>query len=145
MTPRRSSTFSSSGTVHGSFSNGICQYSSYFSTGASRTSIFFATALALGDLGRDAGHALDLVGRHDRAAGEAPDAAVDDANAEAVGLDGAAATAAAEAVAAEAAAAGEDLTVAQCQRLRTISREADVGVRTAEPLRLRQRDADHSR
>ena len=46
VTLRRSSTFSSSGTVHGSFSNGICQYSSYFSTGASRTSVFFATALA---------------------------------------------------------------------------------------------------
>ncbi len=46
VTLRSSSTFSSSGTDHGSFSNGICQYSSYFSTGASRTSVFFATALA---------------------------------------------------------------------------------------------------
>ena len=47
VTLRRSSTFSSSGTVHGSFSIGICQNSSYASTGASCTSIFFATALAL--------------------------------------------------------------------------------------------------
>ena len=47
MTPRSSSTFSSSGTVHGSFSIGICQNSSYFSTGARRTSVFLAIALAL--------------------------------------------------------------------------------------------------
>ena len=46
VTPRSSSTFSSSGTVHGSFSIGICQNSSYFSTAARRTSVFFAIELA---------------------------------------------------------------------------------------------------
>ncbi len=92
------------------------------------------------DIGRDARHALDFVGRDDRTAGETPDAVVDDADAEAVGFGRAAATAATEAVAAEAAAASEDLTVAQRQRLRAITREADVGVGTAEALGLRQRD-----
>src|SRR6266850_3088175 len=46
VTERSSSTFSSSGTDHGSCSIGTCQNSSYFGTGASWTSRFFATALA---------------------------------------------------------------------------------------------------
>src|SRR6185436_13692847 len=46
VTVRRCSTFSSSGTDHGSFSTSTCQNWSYAGTGASWTSRFFATALA---------------------------------------------------------------------------------------------------
>src|SRR4029450_12675298 len=46
VTLRRCSTFSSSGTDHGSFSISTCQNWSYAGTGASWTSRFFATALA---------------------------------------------------------------------------------------------------
>ncbi len=86
VTLRRSSTFSSSGTVHGSFSNGICQNSSYFSTGASRTSVFFAIALARAMSVATPATRLISSGVTTGLLAEAPDAAVDDADAEAVGL-----------------------------------------------------------
>src|SRR5207302_1659331 len=83
------------------------------------------------DVGGDAGDPFDLVGRDERAAGKAPHAAVDHADAEAVGFGGVAAGA-------EAAAAAHDLAVADGDVLRAVSREADVGVGAAETLRLGQ-------
>ena len=61
-------------------------------------------------------------------------------NPEAVGLDRATAAASTEAIAAKAAAASEDLTVSERQRLRTVAREPNVGVRAAQALGFGERD-----
>ena len=68
-------------------------------TGASWTSRLLRDRARPGDVGGDAGDPLDLVGRHNRAAGKAPDAAVNDPNAEAIGFGRAVAAAAAESAA----------------------------------------------
>src|SRR5688572_2010172 len=117
----------------------------------------------LGDFDRHSRYAADLVLRHDRAAGEAPDAAVDDANAKAtrapVGVHGdslhstatatsstttAAAPATTTARAAGAATATSGVEVRRGARKRRRQRKADVSVRRAGHLRFGQYDVGHS-
>ncbi len=93
VTLRSSSTFSSSGTGHGIL---LDRHLPELVVRRHRREPHVALLrdrAGARDVGGDAGDALDFLGRHERAAGEAPDAAVDHADAEAVGLDGAAAAA----------------------------------------------------
>ncbi len=121
---------------------------------------FFRDGARLGDLARHPGDAPDFVLVDDGTAGEAPDAAVDHADAEACRLPAAgpfAGIAAAEAAASASPAATASAAATPAQRLRRITvstrrvdavvraaREADVGIRASELLRLDERHVRHS-
>ena len=77
---------SSSGTFQGSVLIGVCQNVSYALTGASLHVELLRHRAGLRHVGRDADDALDLVGRHDRTARKAPHAAMNHADAKAVGV-----------------------------------------------------------